>query len=134
MIEIGRICVKTAGRDSNRYCIVIDKIDDNFVIIEGETRRRKCGIKHLEPTKKKVDIKKDASKEECIAEITKAGFEIKKMPKIQKVKAEKKAVVKAKKEEPKAKEAVKKTEEPKEEAPKVEKPKAEKKPKKAKEK
>ncbi len=77
MIEVGRICVKTAGRDSNKYCIVLEKIDDNYVIIDGETRRRKVNIKHLEPTKKKAEVKKDTTKEQCIELIKKAGFEVK---------------------------------------------------------
>lgn len=62
MIEIGTLCIKTAGRDGNNYCIVIDKIDDNFVLIDGNVRRKKCNINHLEPIKK-LDIKKGASTE-----------------------------------------------------------------------
>jgi large subunit ribosomal protein L14e len=76
MIEVGRICVKTAGRDSNRYCVVLEKIDDNYVIIDGEVRRRKVNVKHLEPSKKKVDVKKDTSKDKCIELIKSSGFEI----------------------------------------------------------
>jgi len=74
MIEIGRVCVKTAGRDSGRFCVVIDKIDDKFVMIAGETRRKKCNIKHLEPTKHKIDIKKGAKTEEAMKELIKLGI------------------------------------------------------------
>jgi large subunit ribosomal protein L14e len=61
MIDIGRICVKTAGRDAGKKCVVIDVLDQNYVLIDGETRRRKCNIMHLEPLDKTVDIKKNAS-------------------------------------------------------------------------
>src|SRR3989344_1039799 len=62
MIDIGTLCIKTAGRDGNNYCIVVDKLDDHFVLIEGNVRRKKCNINHLEPIKK-LDVKKGASTE-----------------------------------------------------------------------
>ncbi len=68
MIDVGRICVKTAGRDAGMKCVVVEVIDDNFVLIDGETRRRKCNIMHLEPLDKTVELKKGASH----AEVTKA--------------------------------------------------------------
>jgi len=61
MINIGRICVKTAGRDAGKKCVVVDVLDQNYVLIDGETRRRKCNVMHLEPLDKTVDIKKNAS-------------------------------------------------------------------------
>ena len=103
MLEVGRICVKTAGRDSNKYCIVIEKIDDNFVVVEGETRRRKVNIKHLEPTKKKVEIKKNPTKEECIELIKKAGFEVKTKEDFRKKKKTEKPEKRSKKAAPKKK-------------------------------
>ena len=51
MFETGRICIKIAGRDAGNICIVIDKIDENYVLIDGNVRRRKCNIAHLEPLK-----------------------------------------------------------------------------------
>jgi len=64
MIEIGRLCLKTAGRDAGKHALVVDVLDNNFVLIDGETRRRKCNIKHLEPLAQVVKIKKNASHEE----------------------------------------------------------------------
>jgi len=63
MFRIGRICIKTAGRDAGNRCVVIDNIDDNYVLIDGQTRRRKCNVKHLEPTNKVVKLGKKASGE-----------------------------------------------------------------------
>ena len=61
MLESGRICLKIAGREAGSYCVVVDKIDDNFVLITGpksitKIKRRRCNINHLEPTEHKLDI------------------------------------------------------------------------------
>lgn len=60
MIEVGRICVKIAGRDAGKKCVVVDTMEGNFVLIDGETRRRKCNIAHLEPTKTVIKLSKGA--------------------------------------------------------------------------
>ncbi len=77
MIEIGRLCVKTAGRDAAKKCIIVDILDKNFVLVDGETRRRKCNIMHLEPLETVVKIKKNAGHDEVIKEFSKIGIEIK---------------------------------------------------------
>ena len=64
MIEIGRLCVKLAGRDAGKTCVVVDIVDKNTVLIDGQTRRRKCNLLHLEPLKETVDVKKGASHDE----------------------------------------------------------------------
>ena len=74
MIEIGRLCVKLAGRDARLKCVVVDILDDKFVLIDGETRRRKCNILHLEPLKEVIKIKKKASHEEIKKEFEKLGL------------------------------------------------------------
>ena len=51
-------CVKIAGRDAGGRAVIVDVLDDNFVLIDGGVRRRKCNIIHLEPSDKKIDIKK----------------------------------------------------------------------------
>ncbi|MBN1503182.1 50S ribosomal protein L14e [Candidatus Woesearchaeota archaeon] len=99
MIEIGRLCVKTAGRDSNKTCVIIDVLDKNYVMIDGLTRRRKCNISHLEPLDRVIKIKKNASNEDIIDEFTKLKIlkETKKKHTIKKTSA-KKSVQKEKKE------------------------------------
>ena len=76
MIEIGRLCVKLAGRDAGLKCAVVDILDDKFVLIDGETRRRKCNILHIEPLKDVLKIKKKASHEEVKKEFEKLGLKI----------------------------------------------------------
>ncbi len=58
MFDIGRICVKIAGRDAGRTCVIIDVLEDGYVLVDGQTRRRKCNVRHLEPTKTTVELKK----------------------------------------------------------------------------
>lgn len=56
--------MKIAGRDSNKLCVIIENHGNGFVTIDGETRRKKVNMKHLEPTKKVLKIKKGASRED----------------------------------------------------------------------
>jgi len=63
MIEIGRVCVKLAGRDAGKKCVIIDILDNKTVLIDGETRRRKCNILHIEPLDEVVKVEKKASYE-----------------------------------------------------------------------
>jgi len=76
MFEIGRVCVKLAGRDAGMKCVIIDSIDDNFVIIDGQTRRRKCNLKHLEPTNQIVEISKNAPAAEVARVLKELGIEV----------------------------------------------------------
>lgn len=76
MIEVGRICVKIAGRDAGKKAVVTDVLDKNYVMIDGEVRRKKCNIMHLEPLKETVKIKKGASAEEVKKALKEIGIEL----------------------------------------------------------
>lgn len=70
-IEIGRICVKVAGREAGRKCIIVDIIDENFVLITGPkeltgVKRRRANIKHIEPLDITIKIKRGATDEEIL--------------------------------------------------------------------
>lgn len=139
MIEIGRLCVKTAGRDAGRKCVIIDILDKNRVLIDGQTRRRPCNIFHLEPLKELLKIKKGASHEEVADAFKELNLEVRatkpkkaaaRPKKVRKTKSpeEKEAQKKAKEEKRKKKakkieEKIAKEERSKEEAAKEEKPK-----------
>jgi len=71
MIEIGRMCIKIAGRDAGLKCAIVDILDERLVLIDGETRRRKCNIMHLEPLKDSINIKKNASHQDIKIEFEK---------------------------------------------------------------
>ena len=77
MIELGRICVKLAGRDAGMKCVVVDMLGNNMVMIDGQTRRRKCSIRHLEPLDVVIKIKKGASHSEIAGEFKKLKIETK---------------------------------------------------------
>lgn len=74
MMEIGRICMKIAGRDANKYCVVVDVFEDNYVLVDGETRRKRVNIRHLEPVDKVVKLKKGASRDEVKKVFSELGF------------------------------------------------------------
>lgn len=79
-IEIGRICVKTAGREAGKKCVIVDVVDKNFVLITGPTalnkvKRRRANLKQLEPTAEKIDITKGADDTTVQKQISAAGKE-----------------------------------------------------------
>ena len=68
LYEIGRVCVKTTGRETGSYCVIIKEKEDSFVEITGPknisgVRRRRCNIHHLEPLEMKIEIKSEADDE-----------------------------------------------------------------------
>ncbi len=64
MFEVGRVCVKIAGRDAGKTAVVVDNLSEENILIDGNVRRRKCNAKHLEPLKDVLKIKKGASTSE----------------------------------------------------------------------
>ncbi len=74
MIEVGRLCLKLAGRDAGKTCVVVEVLDDRHVLVDGETRRRKCNILHLEPLTDTLDIKKGASHETVVKAFSQKGL------------------------------------------------------------
>lgn len=79
VFEVGRVCVKTVGREAGRKCVVVDIIDDRFVLVTGPknvtgVKRRRANVKHLEPLPHKVSIEKGASDEAVKAALEKAGL------------------------------------------------------------
>lgn len=86
ILDVGRVCLKIAGREAGKYCIVIGKEKNigsskkefaqeehaaliskeaaninGFVLVSGPKtitgiKRRKCNIVHLEPTEHKFEL------------------------------------------------------------------------------
>jgi large subunit ribosomal protein L14e len=70
-VEVGRVCVKLAGREAGKKCIIVDVIDKNFLLITGPkqvngVKRRRVNIRHVEPTEMKVNIRRGESDEEIM--------------------------------------------------------------------
>ena len=76
MMTVGRLCMKIAGRDAGKKCAIVDIIDKTIVLVDGETRRRKCNIAHLEPLRDVVKIKKGCSHDEIVSVFKKLGIEL----------------------------------------------------------
>jgi large subunit ribosomal protein L14e len=67
--EIGRVCVKTSGRDAGKHCVIIDLMDKNFALVTGPksvsgVRRRRVNVNHLKPLEEKIQIEKGATDEQ----------------------------------------------------------------------
>src|SRR3989338_9300093 len=64
LFNVGRVCLKIAGRDAGRTCVIIEELDNSYVTVDGDVRRKKTNTKHLEPLAQSLDIKKGASHED----------------------------------------------------------------------
>ncbi len=77
-IEVGRICVKLAGREAGKKCVIVDIIDKSFVLITGPksvtgVKRRRANVNHIEPLQDKIQIKRGASDEEVLEALKASG-------------------------------------------------------------
>lgn len=83
-LELGRVCLKIAGREAGGYCVVIKpagtaKLEKSFVFVTGPklltgVKRRRVNITHLKATENKLEVAEDASDEQVIAAYDKAGL------------------------------------------------------------
>ena len=78
-MEIGQVCVKTVGKERGKYCVVVKKIDENFVLVSGPktltgVKRRRANVIHLQPLQHKLEIKEDADDEELLEAWKKSGL------------------------------------------------------------
>jgi len=68
--DIGRVCVKTMGREAGKYCVIVDVIDKNYLLIDGlKIRRKRVNYKHIEVTSDVIEIKKGAAHSDVEAAI-----------------------------------------------------------------
>jgi len=74
--EVGRLCVKLAGRDAGKKCVILEQFDNTYVLVDGATRRKKVNVKHLEPLAEVIKIKNNASHEDVKAAFTKLRLEV----------------------------------------------------------
>jgi len=77
-VEVGRICVKLAGRETGRKCVIIDVMDKSFVLITGPkkltgVKRRRVNINHVSPLQDRIEIPRGASDEEVTAILETTG-------------------------------------------------------------
>ena len=77
-IEVGRICLKQAGRETGKKCVIIDIMDKSFVLVTGPkkvtgVKRRRVNINHLELLQDKLEIARGASDEEVTSTLESTG-------------------------------------------------------------
>ena len=78
-IEVGRLCVKLRGREAGKKCVIVEIIDDNFVLITGPkdvsgVKRRRANINHIEVLPEKIDIEPGASDDAVKTALEQAGL------------------------------------------------------------
>ena len=78
-IEVGRICVKVVGREAGKKCVVAEIVDKNFALITGPKevtgiKRRRANVSHLQATKEKIEINRNASDDEITEALKTAGI------------------------------------------------------------
>jgi len=107
MISVGRICLKIAGREAGQKCVVVEVVDKTYVTIDGNVRRKRCSISHLEPLQETVELKKGASHDDVVSAFRKLGILV--TPKRVK-RSQKKTTSVSEKKKPSRKRKVKKSE------------------------
>lgn len=70
-IQVGRICVKTKGRETGKKCVIVDLIDKNFVLVTGPkaltgVKRRRANIDHIHPLEDRIEIPRGSDDEEIL--------------------------------------------------------------------
>ena len=88
-MNVGQLCVKISGRDAGKTCVIVHMMEGNFVLIDGNTRRRKCNLSHLEPLTQTLPITDNASHEDVIKAFKNAGIAVAEKTKRTKTKKEK---------------------------------------------
>jgi large subunit ribosomal protein L14e len=77
MYEIGRLAIKIAGRDAGQKCVIVEVLDDKYVVVDGMTRRRKCNKIHLEPLSQTLELNEKASHDDVTRAFKQLGLEVK---------------------------------------------------------
>ena len=77
-VEVGRICVKTAGRLAGKKCVIVDVMDKSFVLVTGPAavtglKRKRANVNHIMPLQDKLDLRRGASDEEVTSTLEAAG-------------------------------------------------------------
>ncbi len=119
-LEIGRVCMKVAGREAGKYCVVVKKVNDAFVEVTGPkiltgVKRRRANIEHLEPLEYILQINDGAADEDVVSALEKANL----MTKLG-LKRPSAAAMKSEKAKPQNEEVKQEKKETKEEKPKKE--------------
>lgn len=76
LFEVGRVVVKVAGRDAGRKGVVVEQLDSIHVLVDGDLRRRKVNVRHLEPLPEVMEMEPGAAHEDVTKEFGKRGWAV----------------------------------------------------------
>lgn len=76
MFTVGRVCIKIAGRDAGKFGVIVEVVDDTYVVVDGQTRRRKVNVNHLEPTSNILEITEKATTEDVVKALKTLDIEV----------------------------------------------------------
>jgi len=75
LMDVGRVCRKTRGKNAGSYAVIVDKKDKHQVLVDGEdVKRCEVNIKHLEPTPYTIKIRKGAQTKSVVDAQAKASL------------------------------------------------------------
>jgi len=77
-VEVGRICVKTAGRENGKKCVIVDVMDKSFAMVTGPkvvtgVKRKRVNLSHIMLLQDRIEVARGASDEEVSSALTAAG-------------------------------------------------------------
>ncbi len=75
LYSVGSLCLKIAGRDAGKRCVIVEERDGRY-LVDGETRRRTCSARHLEPLGRRLELQPGATRAQVAAAFTELGVEL----------------------------------------------------------
>lgn len=79
VFTVGRVCVKKDGREKGLKCVIVDEMDENYVLVTGPknmsgVRRRRVNIDHLAPTDRTIRIRRGASDQDVASALSRSNL------------------------------------------------------------
>ncbi len=66
-MEIGQVCIKTKGKDAGKKVVILTKLKEGKVLIDGkQVKRKNCNILHLFPIEQKIKVEEKTTHEEIV--------------------------------------------------------------------
>lgn len=109
VFDVGRVCIKTTGKEKGKVCVVVGDLEGNFVMVDGLVKRRRSNVAHLEALGMTIRVSKSMPKEDILKKLVEIHA-IAEIPKKKEIKKSEKTEEKPKKaEKKKEKKPAKKT-------------------------
>ncbi len=73
---IGFVGTKLLGREAGNTLVIVDQEKEGYVIVDGNVKRRRCNLKHLYLSTKKLEINKGDSTDKVQEAMKKENLEV----------------------------------------------------------